>query len=94
MVDLDDLSVYGYELERLLKIKHQCDEICAWFLNEKGSIRMCAKDVCMSKSLVHKYIHTYIKKYYDEEYQQILQILKYNSRYRKKPHRFWSGRPF
>lgn len=35
MVDLDDLSVYGYELERLLKIKHQCDEICAWFLNEK-----------------------------------------------------------
>lgn len=58
MVDLDDLSVYGYELERLLKIKHQCDEICAWFLNEKGSIRMCAKNVCMSKSLVHKYIHT------------------------------------
>lgn len=46
MVDLDDLSVYGYELERLLKIKHQCDEICAWFLNEKGSIRMCAKNVC------------------------------------------------
>ena len=74
MVDLDDLSVYGYELERLLKIKHQCDEICAWFLNEKGSIRMCAKNVCMSKSLVHKYIHTYIKKYYDEEYQQILDI--------------------
>lgn len=55
---------------------------------------MCAKNVCMSKSSVHKYIHTYIKKYYDEEYQQILQILKYNSRYRKKPHRFWSGRPF
>ena len=94
MIDLEDLSVDEFGLETIRKIRNRCELICSWFLDEKGSIRMCAKNVCISKSLVHQYIHTYIRTYYYEEYQQIIRILKYNSAYRKKPHKYWQGRPF
>ena len=94
MIDLNDLSVEYEKLEKLYTVKHRCESICQWFLDEQGSIRMCAKELCLSKSLVHNYLHTYIKIYFDEEYQQILRILSWNKRYRIMPHKYWKGRPW
>lgn len=93
MLHLEDYGANEEEYEKIIKTKKTCKYICNWFLNEKGSIRMCAKNLCLSKSLVHVYIHSYIKTYYFEEYQQIMRILKYNSHYRTKPHKYWFGRP-
>lgn len=63
-------------------------------LNEKCSIRDCAKDVGMPKSTVHKYIHTYIRDGWDEEYQEIKVILRWNKRERFKPKKYWHDRPW
>lgn len=63
-------------------------------LNDKCSIRDCAKDVGMPKSTVHQYIHTYIRDGWDEEYQEIKIILRWNKRERLKPKKYWHGRPW
>lgn len=94
MIDLNDLSVEYEELEKLYKVKHRCESICQWFLNEQGSIRMCANNLGLSKSLVHRYLHTYITQYFDEEYCQIIRILEWNKRHRTMPHKYWKGRPW
>lgn len=57
MLDLEDYGANEEEYEKILKTKKTCKDICNWFLNEKGSIRMCAKNLCLSKSLVHVYIY-------------------------------------
>lgn len=63
-------------------------------LNEKCSIRDCAKDVGMPKSTVHEYIHKYISAGWDEEYQEIKVILRWNKLERFKPKKYWHGRPW
>ena len=92
MYDLEDYSDLD-TINRCLKIRKQCEEICNWMLNYKCSIRQCAEELCISKSTVHNYIHSYIKCYYDEEYCQIKRILQFNKQYRMRPRKYWKGRP-
>ena len=94
MIDITDLSMDGYQLERVLDIRSKCERIIDWMLNEKCSIRDCAKDVGMPKSTIHQYIHTYIRDGWDEEYQEIKVILRWNKRERFKPKKYWRGRPW
>ncbi len=94
MIDLDDLSVSYEKLLKIYKIRSQCQAICTWFLDEKGSIRLCSEALCIPKSTIHTYIHTYIRSYFNEEYVQIMNILKYNKKYRTTPHKYWKGRPW
>lgn len=71
------------------RIRKDCEAICNWFLDYKGSIRQCSEELCISKSRVHTYIHTYIIYYYNEEYCQIQKLLNYNKKNRTRPRRFW-----
>lgn len=63
-------------------------------LDYKGSIRQCAKETGIPKSTVSRVIHIYIKEYYYEDYRQIVRVLDFNSKYRRKPRRYWKGNPW
>lgn len=89
MINIDDISVDFDKLRAVYNIRNQCDRICRWFLDHRGSIRMCSEELQIPKSTIHYYIHSYIRTYYDEEYVQIINILKYNSIYRRLPRKFW-----
>lgn len=58
----------------------RCEEIIRLFLDQRMTIRLCAENMCMSKSNVHKYIHTQIKDRYPTEYDQIRRKLQWNSK--------------
>ena len=49
MYELEDYSDLD-TINRCLKIRKQCEEICNWMLNYKCSIRQCAEELCISKS--------------------------------------------
>lgn len=66
-----------------------CEDIISFLLENRTSIRECSENLEIPKSTVHHYIHTYIRYNYPEEYQEITNLLKFNSRYRTKPRRFW-----
>ena len=59
MVDLSDLGVEYEQLLEVFRIRKICEDIASWMINEKCSLRMCAKELGYSKSTIHKYIHTY-----------------------------------
>lgn len=94
MKDLSDLSGDYEQIKEILRLRQVCESICSWMINEKCSIRMCANELALSKTLVHHYIHTYIKTFYLEEYEQIVTILRWNKKYRCKPRRLWRGAPW
>lgn len=94
MLDLSDLSGDYEQIVAVINKKRLVESIIQWMLDEKCSIRMCAYELGLSKSLVHSYIHSYVRKYYLEEYEQILTILKWNKKYRCKPRRLWRGTPW
>lgn len=89
-VDLLDLSGDANQLDKIYHIRSICESICEYFLNEKGTIRMCSREIGWSKSTIYNYIHSYIREYYSEEYAQIVKILNYNRRNRSKPRKYWS----
>lgn len=94
MVDLSDLGVEYEQLLEVFRIRKICEDIASWMINEKCSLRMCAKELGYSKSTIHKYIHTYIKEFYEEEYAQIVTILRWNRKYRFRPRSRWYGAPW
>lgn len=94
MLNLDDLSGDHDDLQKIYSIKHECELIINYMLNEKGSLRQCADNIGLSTSNIHRKIHSYIKHFYDEEYCQIVHILKFNSENRRKPRKYWRGRPW
>lgn len=87
MVDLDDWTEDN--IEKICQIRKDCKAIIEWFLYYRGSIRQCSEWLGIARSTIHMYIHEYICYYWDDEYQQIQNILKYNSRNRFKPRRLW-----
>lgn len=94
MVDLSDLGVEYEQLLEVFRIRKICEDIASWMINEKCSLRMCAKELGYSKSTIHNYIHTYIKEFYEEEYEQIVTILRWNRKYRFRPRSRWYGAPW
>lgn len=94
MVDLSDLGVEYEQLLEVFRIRKICEDIASWMINEKCSLRMCAKELGYSKSTIHKYIHTYIRIFYEEEYAQIVTILRWNKKYRFQPRSRWHGAPW
>lgn len=93
--DYDEYDELGiFVSNKAYAVKKICDDICDYFLNEKATIRMVEKELCIPRSTIHRYIHTYIKRYYDEEYCQIVRLLRYNKQYRTKPRKYWRGCPW
>lgn len=76
--------------DRSLYIRRRCEMICEYIIDNRCSIRQASQNLMIPKSTVHSYIHSYIKSYYYIEYNQIMNILKYNKKYRGKPRKYWS----
>lgn len=83
MIDLDITSL------KTLKIQEDCEKIINYMIEYRPSLRMASDDLMMSKSKIHNYIHTYIRTDYNDEYVQIVNILKYNSKFRRRPRMYW-----
>lgn len=66
MLNLDDLSGSYEDLQKIYSIKHECELIIDYMLNEKGSLRQCADNIGLSTSNIHRKIHSYIKHFYNE----------------------------
>ena len=94
LLDLHDSNGSLSNLRKIKSIKSQCQSIIDYMLNEKGSLRQCSEETGIPRSTVHMRIHTYIKRYYNEDYTQIVKILKFNSKYRRRPRHSWKGRPY
>lgn len=75
-----NLQSYYRQLQKDDMITSRCEEIIKLFLDQQMTIRLCAENMCMSKSNVHKYIHTQIKDRYPTEYDQIRRKLQWNSK--------------
>lgn len=76
MLNLNDLGADLNTLGKIYEIRELCESICNYIINYNYSIRRCAKELDVSKSLVHRYIHSYIRCYYDEEYCIIKSLLR------------------
>ena len=94
MLDLN--NVYDdYELiDKKTSIINVCKEIRTYFLDYKGTLRMCEKEICVPRTTIHMYIHSYIKEYWYEDYLQIKIILDFNKSNRFKPRKYWIGKPW
>lgn len=92
MLDLDRYST-DYELKKVFIIRARCEAIIDCFCSQKLTIRLCAQELMLSKSLVHYYVHTYIKEYYNDKYYKIKYVLDWNKKYRNKPRNCWKGSP-
>lgn len=95
MLDLDYMfDEYSEEYsEHKETIYNNCKSIIEYFLDYKGTIRMCEKEICVPRSTIHSYIYSYIKKYWYEEYLQIVKILQFNKMYRVGPKAHWKFKP-
>lgn len=77
------------EYQLFNSIQQRCNSIIDMFQQNRMSIRICADNLMLGKSTVHKCIHTYIKVYYYEDYLHILTRLEYNKKYRCMPRKYW-----
>lgn len=87
MFNLDEVNYW--DNTRAAKIKQNCQSVVDTMLLLRCSIRQCSEETLISKSTVHSYIHSYIRVYWPEQYQEIINILKYNSRYRRMSRKYW-----
>lgn len=71
-----NLQSYYRQLQKDDMITSRCEEIIRLFLDQQMTIRLCAENMCMSKSNVH----TQIKDRYPTEYDQIRRKLQWNSK--------------
>lgn len=83
MLDLDVTTL------RTLKIRDNCERIINYMIEYKPSLRIAEENLGMSKSNIHKYIHTYIKTDYNDDYVQIVNILRYNAKFRRRSRKYW-----
>ena len=84
-----NLQSYYRQLQKDEIITSRCEEIIRLFLDQRMTIRLCAENMCMSKSNVHKYIHNEIKYRYPDEYLQIKNKLKWNSKHLCVNRKYW-----
>lgn len=77
------------EYQKFNIINEYCNSIIEMFQQNYMSIRICADNLMIGKSTVHRYIHTYIRVYYYEDYLRILTRLEYNKKYRCMPRKYW-----
>lgn len=85
---MDNLQYYK-QLQRDQMVTQRCEDIIDMFLNQRMTIRLCAENLCMSKSCVHYYIHHKIKDRYPEEYQIIRNKLKWNQKHLCVNRKYW-----
>ena len=86
---MQDLQSYYHSLQKDDIVKNRCEEIIALFLDQRMTIRLCAENLCMSKSNVHFYIHHKIKDRYPDEYQVIRNKLKWNQKHLCVNRKYW-----
>lgn len=86
---MQDLQSYYQSLQKDDIVNTRCEEIIALFLDQRMTIRLCAENMLLSKSTIHKYIHTKIKDRYPVEYQEIKHKLHRNSKHLCINRKYW-----
>ena len=86
---MENLQSYYHQLQTDELITSRCDEIIRMFLDQRMTIRLCAENMMLSKSTVHKYIHTKIKDRYPDEYDKIRNKLRWNSKHLCVNRKYW-----
>lgn len=64
-------------------------QIIHCMVDEKCTIRECAKAVNLSPAMVHRTIHTTIRMHSPIAYSLIKKVLAYNLEFKRKPKEFW-----
>ena len=85
---MDNLQYYK-QLQRDEMVQQHCEDIIDMFLNQRMTIRLCAENLCMSKSNVHYYIHHKIRDRCPDEYQSIRNKLKWNQKHLCVNRKYW-----
>lgn len=77
------------ELQKDEMIRNRCQSIVNMFLDQRMTIRLCAENLCVSKSTVHKDIHGRIKYTYPDEYREICKKLQWNRKHLCVNRKYW-----
>lgn len=85
---MDNLQYYR-NLQKEEIVEERCEDIIDMFLNQRMTIRLCAENLCISKSCAHYYIHHKIKDRYPDEYQIIRNKLKWNQKHLCMNRKYW-----
>lgn len=68
----DEVNDYKY----YSKIEQRCIDEAQWIIDNKCSIRQCAREFCMSKSQVHRDMTERLRDLDDDLYVQVRNILR------------------
>ena len=71
---------YTYEYLQSEEIEQRCKDEAEWIIDNKVSIRSCAKEFLMSKSQVHRDLTERLKHIDDDLYIQVKNIFKKHKR--------------
>lgn len=86
---MQDLQSMYRKLQKDEMIRNRCESIVNMFLDQRMTIRLCAENLCVSKSTVHTDIHHRIKYMYPAEYREICKKLAWNSKYLCVNRKYW-----